>query len=234
MLQPERFFRNFFEDERYTSPRLYEFAIDVIAKLQAANVNNQFNTFINALSPAANALGDEVGVIKTALALQKGKTLGLNEVIKNFKTYMSLNHGVIARAVGGTNTAAYQAFYPQGITEYSTATQTKLPALLIQVSNAADLYASQIGDEIRNELKAFNSQFHDTRNAQLLQKGTVGESRVERSTNRKVLELELLKTIHSIALMFPADVEKCTSLFNFKLLEAQKKGKKIMPESGNP
>lgn len=234
MLQPERFFNNYFEDKNISSPRLYEFTMDTIAKLQAANANNQFTAFINALSVAANSLGDEVGVIKSALAVQKGKTIGLNEVIKNFKTYMSINHGVIAKAVGGINSAAYQAFYPQGVSEYSTASHTKLPALLIQVTNAANLYSNQIGIEISNELKAFSNQFHDTRNAQLLQKGTVGESRVERSVNRKILEIELLKTIHSIAFMFPGEVEKCTTLFNFNLLEAPKKAKKANPETPNP
>ena len=229
MLQPEKIFENFFEDKNITPLRLYDFAMDTIGKLQAANANGQFTTFISGLSTAANTLGTEVGETKSALAVQKGTTMNVNEVIKNFKTYMSENEGVIAKALGGFKSGAYQAFYPQGVSEYSKATKTQLPALLIQVSDAATLYATQLGTSLSNELKAFNSEYNNARNAQLLQKGTVVDNRTERSANRKILEIELLKTIHSIAVLYPANVEKCLSLFNFSLLESSKKIKKNIP-----
>lgn len=231
MIAEKKLFENIFDEIAITSPRLYAFASDAIAKLTAANTSNQYTTIISLVLPKAEDLHLEIGDVKASVNVQLGKTITVNQVIDGFKAYMSDNEGVIARPLGGKETPAFLAFYPHGITEYHKANKTTLPALLFQVTKAVELYSSQIGATIAAELLAFDTQYTEARKAQQQQKGIVSDSRVERSANRTALELSLLIAIHTIASMYPGDVEKCTSFFNFNLLlPVSKAAKKVTPK----
>ncbi len=222
MILVEKIFQNYFEAKAITSVRLLVFTNDAIAKLEAAN-EPLLNDFVPRLKTLVQALSIEIGQVKSGMAMQKGKTLVLNDFIKSFKDYMSLNHHVIAKMVGGFDTEAYLTFYPQGATEYRIATQAKLPALLMQVANAAEKYASVLGEPMTQELKHFNVFYQNQKNDQLLQKGNIAENRVERSNNRKALEVELIRLLHWLGYHYPLDVNKVASFFSFSLLEKRHK-----------
>jgi hypothetical protein len=157
--------------------------------------------------------------------VQKSNTFTVDEVIKNFRVYMSDNEGVIAKAVGGKRKAAFIEFYPRGVTEYANATKTKMPALLKQVFDAAEKYKTNLGAAQTKELKDFTKQYDAARVDQQNQKGSVTDNRTERTSNRTALEIELLKAIYSVGLRYPGDVAKCGSFFNFSLLYAPGRGK---------
>jgi hypothetical protein len=122
MLSPERIFNNIFSDDTITTARLANFMQDTINRLTKAN-NSSFASLINQLTPALEALHKELGNVDIAKTLQKGRTLLVDGIMDSFKKNMSNLEGVIAHALGGSNTAAYLEFYPQGITEYSKATK---------------------------------------------------------------------------------------------------------------
>jgi hypothetical protein len=118
---------------------LHNFAGDTIGRLTAANTANEYDDMIKDLLPAREAFGTEIGEVKSSLSVQKGSTLTVNGFIKGFKRSMSENEGIIAKAVGGFSSSAFLAFYPRGVSEYSTASKTKLPALFKQVSAAGKI-----------------------------------------------------------------------------------------------
>jgi len=163
--------------------------------------------------------------VKSTLGVQKGSTFTVNEVMKSFKVYMSDNEGVIAKALGGKRKAAFVEFYPRGLSEYTNATKTKMPALLKQVLDAAEKYKADLGATQTKELKDFTKQYEAARSDQQNPKGSVTDNRTERTSNRTALEIELLKAIYSVGLMYPGDVAKCSSFFNFILLYAPGRGK---------
>lgn len=233
MITKEKFFENPFSSDEIIPTRLYTFSTDSIGKFTAANEGNIYDTIIQNLTQASTALGTEIGEVKSTLGVQKGSTFTVDEVIKNFKVYMSDNEGVIAKAVGGKRKAAFIEFYPRGVSEYSNATKTKMTALLKQVFDAAEKYKTNLGAAQTKELKDFTKQYNDARGEQQTQKGSVTGNRTERKTNRELLEIELLKAIYSVGLMYIGDVDKCGSFFNFSLLYAPSRHKpkadKIVP-----
>ena len=225
MITKEKFFENPFSIVDITPSRLYNFSTDTIGKLTAANTGKIYDTIIQNLTRANTALGSEIGEVKSTLGVQKGSTFTVNEVMKSFKVYMSDNEGVIAKALGGKRKAAFVEFYPRGLSEYTNATKTKMPALLKQVFDAAEKYKADLGAAQTKELKDFTKQYDAARSDQQNQKGSVTDNRTERTSNRTALEIELMKAIHSVGLMYPGDVAKCGSFFNFSLLYAPGRGK---------
>ncbi len=225
MITKEKFFENPFNSEEIIPSRLYNFSTDVIGKFTAANEGNIYDTIIQNLTQTSDAFGNEIGEVKSTLGVQKSSTFTVDEVIKIFKVYMSDNEGVIAKAVGGKRKAAFIEFYPQGVNEYSKATKTKMPALLKQVFDAAEKYKTNLGAAQTKELKDFTKQYDEAREDQQKQKGSVADNRTERTSNRTALEIELLKAIYSVGLMYPGDVAKCSSFFNFSLLYAVSRSK---------
>jgi hypothetical protein len=225
MITKEKFFENPFDTLDITPSRLFNFSTDVIGKFTAANEGNIYNTIIQQLTQTSDALGSEIGEVKSTLGVQKSSTFTVNEVMKNFKVYMSDNEGVIAKAIGGKRKAAFIEFYPSGLSEYANATKTKMPALLKQVFDAAEKYKTNLGAAQTKELKDFTTQYNEARGEQQTQKGSVTDNRTDRTTNRAALETELLKAIYSVGLMYAGDVAKCGSFFNFSLLYAPGRGK---------
>lgn len=225
MITKEKFFENPFNSEEIIPSRLYNFSTDVIGKFTAANTGNIYNAIIQNLTQTSDAFGNEIGEVKSTLGVQKSSTFTVDEVIKNFRVYMSDNEGVIAKAVGGKRKAAFIEFYPRGVTEYANATKTKMPVLLKQVFDAAEKYKTNLGAAQTKELKDFTKQYDDARGDQQKQKGSVADNRTERTNNRTALEIELMKAIYSVGLMYPGDVAKCGSFFNFSLLYAVSRSK---------
>ncbi len=226
MVQVETMFKNPFSSDEITPNRLHVFADDVVGKLDADNANGEFNGIINNINTASQNLKDELGDVETTVAVQKGKTLTVNDVIKEFKTYMSDNEGVIAKAVGGKKKPAFLEFYPQGVSQYSNITKTKIDSVLDQVFNAADNNKVAIGKDLEKELKAFKADYTAARKLQVNQKGTVKDNRVDKTNNRKALEIALLQATYTVGNSFTGDVAKCSSFFNFSLLYAVSGGKK--------
>lgn len=228
MLDPQKLFENFFDDIRITTTRLYDFAIDCINRLTAANgIATKYQGLIDLLTPLAEAVGKELGDVDTGLNIQKGSTLTVDDFIAGFKTTMSAKEGVIADALGGRNTPAYLEFYPHGITEYRSATKTTMPALVDRLNTAATAHATELGTTLTALLQGFETTYNDARNNQQQQKGNVGDNRSQRTTARADLEIGLVTAVHSIGEMYPGNVQQCMSFFSFNMLNPATKKKHV-------
>jgi hypothetical protein len=215
---PEMLFGNIFDDVRITPDYLGRCAEDVVAKLVQNNGTNEYNLVLNPLEAAMVPLRSELGQVDTTFNIQVGKTATVDSFIIVFKNYMKDNYMRIAVALGNDKTAAFTEFYPNGKTEYAQLTKTKIPTVMERLKVAATTHQTPIGATISGELQAFQTQWTDLRKAQLEGKSAVKTNRSDRTTARRNVEIELLKTIHFIANKFPGDVLKCKTFFNFNLL----------------
>jgi len=220
MIQQERLFENYFNDPKITSTRLANFASDTLNRLTAANTDGQYTSIITRIGNALEDLNTELGQVDIGVTVQIGTTLTNNQVMKQFKAAMSSQEPFIARALEG-NTPAYLQFYPQGITEYSTATKTQMPTLTHRINMAATAFADQLGPTLTAMLQGFEESWLSSRNTQQQQMGSVEANRSERSEARTDVELALLYGVHTIAAMFPGNVEQCSAFFDFTLLLPQ-------------
>jgi hypothetical protein len=215
---PEMLFGNIFDDNRITPNYLGRCADDVVAKLIQNNGTNEYDTVLNPLQASMIPFRSELGQVDTTLNIQVGKTATVDSFILNFKAYMNEKYMPIAVALGNDKTPAFKEFYPQGKTEYTQLTKTKIPTVMERLKTAAINNQTAIGAVISGELQAFQNDWILVRKTQLEGKAAVKTNRSDRTTARKEVEIALLKTIHFVADKYPADVLKCKTFFDFNLL----------------
>ena len=218
MLQPEKLFSNIFDDKNITSLRLSNFGGDAITKFTVANVDGKYTATIEALTTTQKPFIAGLSTIDTSKNNKKGKTQIMNEVKDGFCTFMSDKSGVIADAVGGFGSAAYLAFYPKGVSEYSHAAKTQMAILVKRADAAATQYIGNLSAALVAQLRAFEPQWDAALTDQTSVMGSLNDVRADRDNTRIDLEKALLSAIHLVASQYPGDVAKCMSFFNFNLL----------------
>ena len=183
------------------------------------NNGGAYTNLISILTPPYNAMQELISSVDVALGIQKGKTLTLNEFMTLFKKKLSVQEGVIANAVGGFATPAYMEFYPNGVSEYTSASKTNLPVLISRINAAATAHVAELGAALTATLQAFETEWQLNRSQQVQQKGNVDNNRTARSQARVDLETALVTVVHTIGSMFPGDAEQCMMFFDFTLLK---------------
>jgi hypothetical protein len=219
-------FSNLFDDTRITPNYLARFTEDVIAKLSQNNSANLFDIVLLPLQTAQTNFRIELGNLDTSSNVLVGKTNTVDDFIRQFSVYMRNNYIFIAVKLGGEKMPALLEFYPHKKSEYYQITKLKATVLLDRVATAAVAHESIIGITISQELQAFQTQWKAFRKSQLEEKSTVVHSRHDRGETRKIVEKNLLTTIHFIGGLYPGDVEKCDAFFDFKLLTAARHHRK--------
>ncbi|MBE7174546.1 MAG: hypothetical protein INR73_28500 [Williamsia sp.] len=193
--------------------------------MTADNADDKYTTLIDLLTAPNEAVKTELGDVASSLAFQKGRTKTNDQVLSDFIDVMRRKRGVIADALGGEEAPEYLAFYPQGIKQYNGANKTNMPTLTQQVAKAAKTFDKEIGATLATLLQSFPQQWEESRSSQQQQKGDVKDNRTDRTANRVKLELALCAALHTIGQMYPAQVEKCLSLFSFSMLYPQTRRK---------
>ena len=214
----QHFFGNFFENKEITSKRLYNFGKDALSRFQTQNDAQLYDDIIAFLTVPVNAFEDKISKVDTALGIQYGKTLTVDQLIRLFKKTMSDKEGVIADAMGGFDSPIYLEFYPNGVFEYSRANKREMPFLVNRVYAATTAHASLLSPELVLKLKAFKTSWNLERTDQQHQKGEVSEDREERDVIRVELEIALLRAMHTLGAMYPANSAHCVTFFDFNML----------------
>lgn len=218
MLQPEKLFANFFNTISITPLRLYNFATDAVTRFKNVNPNGVFTASMAAIIAAKAPLAAGLSIIDTSLGIQKGKTQTTMEVKNAFSDYMSEFESEIAHAVGGYKSVGYIAFYPHGLSEYSSISKTQMPILVKRINTLATAHATELGKPYTAQLQGFEGQWQNAADEQTTVKSTISDGRADRDNIRHHVEVALLTAIHLVATQFPGDVAKCMSFFDFGLL----------------
>lgn len=224
------FFGNMFENPHITTTRLYNFAKDTLSRFQAQNEGNLYDDIIAFLIIPILNLEGSISRVDVALGVQYGKTISVDQLIRLFKKTMSDKEGVIADSVGGFDNPKYLEFYPHGLTEYSHANKRDMPFLVDRINTVTTTNASLLNPDLVLKLKAFKSSWDLNRTDQQQRKGEVSEDRGERDLVRMDVEIALLKAMHTLGAMYPANSTQCATFFDFNLLlPVSRSGKKQVP-----
>ena len=220
MIDAEKLFDNIFESTEITNQRLGNFGNSTLTRLTAANADGTYTALITLLTPPVENMNNSLNGVDTALNAQKGKTMLLDTMIRDFKDAMSTQEGVIANAVGGFGSDGYLQFYPKGLNEYSKATKTTMQELVNRVATVAITYSNQLGQPLSDTLQGIKQSWSKRRGAQETEKNAVDSNRSERGTVRTELTEALTTVVRIISGMYPSDVAQCSQFFNFSLLKS--------------
>lgn len=216
---PEMLFGNFYNDPKIAPTYLERHADDVIAKLTNGNTGGVFNSILNPLVAAMVPFKAELGDVDTSKNTLLGKTQTVDGFIASFKTFMKENYIAIAAKLGNDKAPAFLEFYPNGKTEYSNITKTKMPTITTRLNTAATSNSAALGATLTAQLQGFSTQWIALRKQQLDNKAVLKTNRTERSTARVNVENSLLAAVRFVANKYLGDVAQCMTFFNFSLLE---------------
>ena len=226
MIKPDKLFGNLLDEKSITDTRLTNFLEDTIARLTVQNTNKIYEKIIKDLTLHSEALRKDIGDIDTGKTSLKGKTRTNDQVMTDFHHTMKIKEGVIADTVGGYDSSGYLDFYPNGLNEYGQATKTQMPTLVTRIYKATEKHKGEMNPLLVALLMSYETAWEESREVQQKEQGSIDDFRTVQSENRLEAELAGTAVIHSIAAMYPGNVKKCNSLFDFSLLFATQKHKK--------
>lgn len=201
MLNPERYTDDLFDDQRLPDYKLRGFAQDHLLRLVIpannpggiyttiiADTTSKFNAFFGSMDSEASKEAFSEGL---SLNMENAKATAISEIVRF--------EGLVTFQFGKTS-AAYQAFYPQGLTEYHKATISEVPGLFTRFYTAATTYLNATHPADVTNLDALFTAFNNARSAQLTALAEIDLLQTGRRDDRKALTLQLTTNMLTIAL----------------------------------
>jgi hypothetical protein len=172
MMDLRKLFKNHFDTKEISDDTLRKFAEIHLERLSANNGTAQFTAMITATTTAYTAYFGAMTNEDTKFAIQQGLTITMKNIVDKFKKYVSQKEGII-RGNFGKESAAYQEFFPLGVTEYSNANLANIEVLMKRIAAAAERYQADLGANLLTDFEAMLASFQNARQAQLTKIGEV-------------------------------------------------------------
>ena len=236
MIDLNKIFKNHFNTDKISDDKIRKFAEVHLERLAANNGTAQFTAMITATTNAYVAYFGAMTNERTKFAIQQGLTIAMNNVVDNFKKFVSKKAGVIAD-VFDKDTPVYQEFFPSGLSEYSNATLLTVEALMTTFAAAVERHSTELGAQMQTDSESFLTSYKAAREAQLEKIGEVKGQKVTTSTTRDVIENELMKNIYLVGSMYVGKTEQCMAFFDQSIIrpnETVEEEEEIPTEPTNP
>ncbi|HCY77063.1 MAG TPA: hypothetical protein DHV28_14165 [Ignavibacteriales bacterium] len=230
MMDLRKFFKNHFDTKEISDDNMKKFAEVHLERLSANNGTAQFTAMITDTTNAYTAYYGSITNEDTKFAIQQGLTITMNNIVENFKNFVSKKEGTI-RGQFGDKSAEYQEFFPLGVTEYRQSNLANIDKLMTRFVAAAERYSAELGAALQTDAETYLTNFKAARKAQLEKIGEVSAQKTTTSTTRDGIENELMKNVHLIASMFIGNVDRCMDFFDQSFIRStQDDGEGETPE----
>lgn len=223
MIQLSTFFKNHFDTKRISDDKIKVFTQDHIQRLIANNTANQYDLVIQDTVNAYDAYFGSVNDEDLAYAIQQGRTIAVDNKLASFKQTVSQQEGLV-RSHWNKGTEDYEQFFPNGLTEYANATKTTVETLMNRMVSAANNHLADLGQPFVDLFTNLRDEYILLRNNQLNQVGIVASDKVTTSTNRDVVEVQLMKNLLTLALEFSGQTEMAAVFFDQSIVEYPEHG----------
>lgn len=222
MIDLRKLFKNHFDTDKISDDNIKKFAEIHLERLSANNGTAQFTTMITATTAAFTAYFGAMTNEDTKFAIQQGLTITMNNIVENFKKFVSQKEGIVRGNFSKTS-PEYQEFFPQGVTEYSNANLANIETLITRFVAASERHNTTLGAALQTDAENYLTGFKNARKAQLEKIGEVSAQKTATSTTRDGIENELMKNVHLIASMFIGDVDRCMDFFDQSFIRSNGK-----------
>lgn len=233
MIKITRLFEDFFDDPAISIGELLRGAKDHIDRLKALNLPGQplagqFTAMIATTEPKYDAYEEMVSGKVGAKATRVGATFTKDEAMKNFKKAVSDNEGLI-RAKFSKASAAYLEFFPEGVSQYSTATMENVLSLMDNMVSKCDKYQAELGTDVLTKFTELRAAYVAAQDAQGLKKGGEEGAIEARNTARKALTMQMTANAHDLGKRHTGAPERANDYFTQSIFEEPKKKKEEIP-----
>ena len=214
----EKALENRFDKPGISRANILIYAKDEVRRLTANNGTGLYTAQIAYLNLLIDALDAELKVDDSAKNLRKGKTKSVDEMTVVFGDTMKDFENEIIRKIGGKTSPSVSEFYPNGHTEYISATRKEMDVFTPRIKTAANNHHTELGPELTAILVALDTDYNQARDSQNDTTDVINANRTLVTGNQLALAKGLNKSFHEIAAMHSDDIAPCIGLFNFNLL----------------
>lgn len=214
----ERLTNDLFKSKEFSRNELDLFTVDLISRLKAMPSAVVSAANIALLETNYQNFKDGLGKLATEGAMQKGGTITRQDAYDDVIDFIRRHEGLV-KSKFGKQSAAYLAFYPQGLTEYGEAKVEGLTNLLVRYVAAATKYKAELGADFETEIQNIQSQYINARSGQVDDMANTKSTQSQIRESRKTLTVFLTKLVLLVAAELVEKPEQFNSYFNFGLLE---------------
>jgi hypothetical protein len=221
------FYRNPFEDNNISDGHLKRFTEDHLGMITENNKNGQFTTIIADTVTAYNEYFGNNADKNTTAEVQTQLNQSMKSSFEEFITQVTENEPKI-KALWGLDSSQYREFYPAGLPEYNNASLADVEEIMTRYINSANNHIQELGQGFVDIFNGIRTNFLAAREAQLKKISEPGVVPVK-SSNRKSLERQLMKNIHTFAIVYLDNPEQGIAFFNTNILTSPDTGPAVSP-----
>lgn len=208
-----------FDRQHYSRNELNLFAGHHVSALESLPNLPMPASMVSATKASYTAYQASLGLLATKGAQQVGGTITREDAKEEVIAFISRKEGLV-KSHFGKKSAAYAEFYPQGVSEYATATVEGLLALLERYYAIADKYKAIVGEAFVGEFDQLRLQYAEVRQSQSTGITLNKDAQAQVREARKALTLQLTRNVLTIAAACIESPDAFGRWFNFGLLEA--------------
>lgn len=214
------FFKEHFDTERISDDNMKKFSEDHLNRLIANNTNGQYDVLIANLQPLYNTFKNSIATESFEYAKQQASTVTTDKIMADFKKMVSQKEGII-RGNWGVESAEYQLFFPQGLTEYHTSNKANIEELMDRLVMACQAYSQDLGTIFVNTFVTLRDDYVAARANQLQQIGKVTSNKSGTEGARKALAKQLNVNVLTLALEFLGQPERGIDFFDQSIIRSE-------------
>lgn len=226
MINLETFFESHFDTPKISDDKMKRFTFDHIQRIISNNGSGVYNTMLNATVNAYNSYFGAINDEDTKEAVQQSRTIIADAFFNQFIKTVQQKEGTI-KGLYGKGSAAYEEFFPHGMSEYDQATKANIEMLMARMVNASTAHQADLGLAFVTIFTDLQSNYHDAYVAQHQQFGTVDASKTVTSVTRDVVEIQVGKNVLTLAIEFFGNPVRVNDFFDQSIIRPDEAGSEV-------
>ncbi len=220
MINIRSIFKNHFSTARISDDNFRKFANDHVARIKANNTNGQYAQMLQTTLQLTTDYDTLIKQEDSTYATQQGSTLKTDQITEKFKKTISQREGTI-RGEFGIYAPEYQEFFPNGLTEYSTATRANIETLLQRLVDKCQKYSNILGNNLLTIFTNLQNEYQMARNEQLVVIGNVDMIKSQVTVAREALETQIMKNLLALAFEFLGNPDRADDFFDQSIIRSK-------------
>ena len=214
----KHFLSNPFRQKRITKNRLRIYGQSVIEIITGKNTAGKYDSLISRLTASYIDFFGHVSGELTDMAIQKAKTLIVDNIILQFEQKVHQDYFVIGSKYE-KDSPEFIEFFPNGLSEYDKITKTDFEAIIARMIAAVTTYqGGVITNEMKEDYQAILDNYVAAHAVQSQKKSDVSTDREEGKVARTKFEDDLFFALLTITAEFVATLNVIKEYFKVNLL----------------
>ncbi len=223
MINLKTFFKIHFDTRLISDDNIKKFTQSHIFRLTANNTGGKYTAMITAIQAAYTTYFGAISKEDVEFSDQQSKTQAVDAIIETFKKMVKKQEGLLSVKLD-EGSPDYNKFFPYGMSEYTNVTKANIETLMQRFTYFGAEYEAQLGGEFLQIFETLYSTYNAVRGQQLGKISDVDKDRQETSTNRDVVEKQLMTNVLTLAIEYLGHPEMVDVFFDQTIIQPDASG----------